>query len=91
MLPCQIQGLCRKCLSTHPSADFYVYLHCSLLRGNRSFRKRVVSPTASSQTPWVDTQPSDNDKIIIENGARFEFAFDLLHDAKFEIAFHVPS
>ena len=56
-----------------------------------STRLPVVSPTASSQTPWVDLQTSDSDKIIIENGARFEFAFDLLHDAKFEFAFHVPS
>ena len=61
------------------------------MKGNRSFRKRVVSLTASSQTPWVDSQTSDGDKIIIENGARFEFAFDVLHDAKFEFAFHVPS
>jgi len=44
----------------------------------RRFRQRVVSPTVSSQTPWVDSQTSDSDKIIIENGARFEFAFDLL-------------
>ena len=44
----------------------------------RRFRQRVVSPTASSQTPSVDSQTSDSDKIIIENGARFEYAFDLL-------------
>ena len=29
-------------------------------RGNRSFRQRVVSPTVSSQTPWVDSQTSDS-------------------------------
>ena len=52
---------------------------CSELIGNRSFRKRVVTPTASSQMPWVDSQTSDSDQIIIENGARFEFAFNLSH------------
>ena len=29
-------------------------------QGNRSFRQRVVSPTVSSQTCWVDSQTSDS-------------------------------